>query len=92
MRGFEARARDFLRAFKAAGERGALLTIHAEDEHLIGYCTERLLGAGNRGVAHFAASRPPLSEAAAVRARAQDDRIDRSRPPTSCICRAGRDR
>lgn len=66
MRGFEERARDFLRAFRAAADAGALLTIHAEDEHLIGYCTERLLGAGNRGVAHFAASRPPLSEAAAV--------------------------
>ncbi|HVN29393.1 MAG TPA: amidohydrolase family protein, partial [Candidatus Binataceae bacterium] len=66
MRGFEERARDFLRAFKVAAESGALLTIHAEDEHVIGYCTERLLGAGNRGVAHFAASRPPLSEAAAV--------------------------
>jgi dihydropyrimidinase len=66
MRGFEDRARDFLRAFKMAAESAALLTIHAEDEHLIGYCTERLLGAGNRSVAHFAASRPPLSEAAAV--------------------------
>ena len=67
MQGFEARARDFLRAFKAAGESGALLAIHAEDEHLIGFCTERLLAAGNDGVKHFAASRPPLSEAAAVR-------------------------
>lgn len=66
MRGFEERARDFLRAFRVAADAGALLAIHAEDEHLIGYCTERLLGAGNRGVAHFAASRPPLSEAAAV--------------------------
>jgi dihydropyrimidinase len=66
MRGFEARARDFMRAFRAAADCGALLTIHAEDEHLIGYCTERLLGAGKVGVAHFAASRPPLSEAAAV--------------------------
>jgi dihydropyrimidinase len=67
MQGFEARARDFLRAFNAAGESGALLAIHAEDEHLIGFCTERLLAAGNDGVEHFAASRPPLSEAAAVR-------------------------
>lgn len=66
MRGFEERARDFLRAFKSAAEAGALLTIHAEDEHVIGYCTERLLAAGNRTVAYFAASRPPLSEAAAV--------------------------
>src|SRR5271169_5367869 len=67
MQGFEARARDFLRAFKAAGESGALLAIHAEDEHLIGFCTERLLAAGHDSVKHFAASRPPLSEAAAVR-------------------------
>ncbi|HYK65522.1 MAG TPA: dihydropyrimidinase [Patescibacteria group bacterium] len=67
MQGFEARARDFLRAFKVASESGALLTIHAEDECLIGFCTERLLAAGKRDVTHFAASRPPLSEAAAVR-------------------------
>jgi dihydropyrimidinase len=67
MQGFEARARDYLRAFKMAGESGALLAIHAEDEHLIGFCTERLLAAGRRDVTHFAASRPPLSEAAAVR-------------------------
>ena len=67
MMGFEARARDYLRAFKMAGDSGALLAIHAEDEHLIGYCTERLLAASKNDVTHFAASRPPLSEAAAVR-------------------------
>jgi dihydropyrimidinase len=67
MQGFETRARDYMRAFKAAGECGALLAIHAEDEHLIGFCTERLLAAGKRDVTHFGASRPPLSEAAAVR-------------------------
>jgi dihydropyrimidinase len=67
MMGFENRAREYLRAFKVAAESGALLAIHAEDEHLIGYCTERLLAAGKRDVTHFAASRPPLSEAAAVR-------------------------
>lgn len=66
MQGFEARARDYMRAFKAAGECGALLAIHAEDEHLIGFCTEMLLRAGKEGVAYFGASRPPLSEAAAV--------------------------
>jgi dihydropyrimidinase len=66
MMGFEHRVRDFLRAFRAAGECGGLLAIHAEDEHLIGFCTERLLAAGKSSVAHFAASRPPLSEAAAV--------------------------
>jgi len=67
MQGFEARARDFMRAFRVAGDSGALLAIHAEDEHLIGFCTERLLAADKHDVTHFAASRPPLSEAAAVR-------------------------
>ncbi len=67
MMNFEARARDFLRAFRVAGESGALLTIHAEDENLIGYCTEMLLRAGKESVEHFAASRPPLSESAAVK-------------------------
>lgn len=67
MQGFESRARDYLRAFRVAAESGALLAIHAEDEHLIGFCTERLLAAGKSDVAHFAASRPPLSETAAVR-------------------------
>lgn len=67
MMGFENRARDYLRAFKVAGESGAMLAIHAEDEHLIGFCTERLLAAGKSDVTHFAASRPPLTEAAAVR-------------------------
>ncbi len=73
MRGFEERARDFLRAFEAAADAGALLTIHAEDEHLIGYCTERLLAAGNRERRAFRGQ-----PAAAVRsrgrvARPQDD-------------------
>lgn len=66
MSGFEDRVRDFLRAFAAAAEARALLTIHAEDQHLIGYCTERLYSAGHAGVEYFAASRPPLSESAAV--------------------------
>ena len=67
MANFEARARDFLRAFRAAGEAGALLTIHAEDENLIGYCTEMLLRAGKQSVEHFPASRPPIVEGAAVK-------------------------
>ncbi len=67
MQGFEARARDYLRAFRVAGECGALLAIHAEDENMIGFCTERLLAAGKSDVTHFGASRPPLSESAAVR-------------------------
>lgn len=77
MRGFEARASDFLRFFRAAGQNSALLTIHAEDENIIGYLTERLYAEGNRGVDHFAASRPPSSEAvAAARAIAMAQAAD----------------
>lgn len=67
MNRFEARVRDFMRAFRAAADAGALLNVHAEDEHLIGYCTERLLAAGHRGVEYFAASRPPIVEETAVK-------------------------
>jgi dihydropyrimidinase len=67
MAGFEARVRDFMRAFRAAADAGALLNIHAEDEHLIGYCTERLYAEGHRGVEYFPASRPPEVEEAAVK-------------------------
>lgn len=66
MGGFEARVRDFLKLFGVAAENSALLAIHAEDEHLIGFCTERLLAAGKDDVRYFASSRPPASEAAAV--------------------------
>jgi dihydropyrimidinase len=66
MRGFEARARDFMKLFAVAAESGALLTIHAEDEQLIGFCTGRLIAAGKTGVQYFAESRPPASEASAV--------------------------
>ncbi|HYA35443.1 MAG TPA: dihydropyrimidinase [Candidatus Binataceae bacterium] len=66
MRGFEERARDFLRAFRAVADSGGILTIHAEDEHLIGHCTDRLVQAGCTSVAHYGASRPPVSESAAV--------------------------
>src|SRR5262249_20665084 len=67
MNRFEARVRDFMRAFRAAADADALLTIHAEDEHLIGYCTERLLAQGHRGVEYFPASRPQIVEEAAVK-------------------------
>jgi dihydropyrimidinase len=77
MRGFEARALDFLRFFRAASQNSALLTIHAEDENIIAYCTERLYAEGKRGVDHFAASRPPSSEAvAAARAIAMAQAAD----------------
>ena len=84
MQGFEARARDYLRAFEVAGESGALLAIHAEDEHLIGFCTERLLAAGKSRRDAF--RRQP---SAAIRGRrgpprARDDGIGRR----ACLLRA----
>jgi dihydropyrimidinase len=66
MRDFEARALDFLRFFRVAGQSEALLAIHAEDQNIIDYCTERLYADGNRGVDHFAASRPPSAETVAA--------------------------
>ena len=49
MQGFEASRARFPPRVQAPRARAArLLAIHAEDEHLIGFCTERLLAAGNR--------------------------------------------
>ena len=86
MNRFEARVRDFMRAFRAAAEAGALLTIHAEDEHLIGYCTERLLAEGHRGVEY---SRPAVRRSWKKRRSSGHLRwrLWRVRPPISFTCR-----
>ena len=69
---FEARVRDFMRAFRAAAEAGALLTIHAEDEHLIGYCTSASPAAN---VASSTCREPPPAvEEIAVKRPAMTDR------------------
>ncbi|GAB4337946.1 MAG: dihydropyrimidinase [Dehalococcoidia bacterium] len=64
---FTARAREFYRALDVAGSAGLLTAIHAEDEPTFAHCTTRLLEAGHRGVEWFPESRPPVSEAIAVR-------------------------
>ncbi len=66
MRRFEARAHDFLKLFAKSAQNGGLMTIHAEDENIISFCTQRLLDEGKTGAQYFADSRPPISEAAAV--------------------------
>jgi dihydropyrimidinase len=66
MRHFEERAGDFLKVFAAAAESGGLMTIHAEDENIINFCTQRLIDAGKTATQYFPDSRPALSEAAAV--------------------------
>ncbi|HUY19502.1 MAG TPA: dihydropyrimidinase [Candidatus Binataceae bacterium] len=66
MRRFEERARDFLKLFAAAAQNGGLMTVHAEDENIINFCTQRLIDQGKTAAQYFADSRPPLSEAAAV--------------------------
>ncbi len=66
MRRFEERARDFMKLFAIAAQSGGLMTIHAEDENIIQYCTQRLIDEGKTAARYFPDSRPPLSEAAAV--------------------------
>jgi len=53
-------------ALELVAETGLVLSVHAEDESLIGHLTARLIAEGrNDPQAHFA-SRPPFVEAAAV--------------------------
>jgi dihydropyrimidinase len=66
MRRFEARMRDFLKLFATAARSNGLMTIHAEDENIISFCTQRLIDEGKTGTQYFPDSRPPISEAAAV--------------------------
>lgn len=66
MRRFEERARDFLKVFAAAAQNGGLMTIHAEDENIINFCTQRLIDEGKTATRYFPDSRPAISEAAAV--------------------------
>lgn len=55
-----------IRAVEEAGANGMLTLIHCEDQDLITAATERLRRTGRLQMAHFAASRPPVSERAAV--------------------------
>ncbi len=66
--GFAARTAEYLAAYRAAGEVGALVAVHAEDHALIAKRTAELHAAGRVGVEWFPESRPPQAEEIAVRA------------------------
>ena len=53
-------------AFRLLAARGALATVHAEDERMILEETARLTAAGQTGMAYFTQSRPPQSERRAI--------------------------
>lgn len=57
---------ELLQVLDAARGAGVLVNVHAEDGSLIDYNTERLLGAGARGIDQLGPSRPPRAEALAV--------------------------
>lgn len=63
---FNQRALDYQRALAVAGANGAIVNIHAEDETIISYMTERLLAEGKTEPRYFPASRPAVSEAVAA--------------------------
>jgi dihydropyrimidinase len=50
----------------AAGAEGFLVLAHCEDEHLIDFCSARLVAAGTADFRQFGASRPIAAEEAAV--------------------------
>lgn len=57
---------DMERAFAALAKRGALATVHCEDEDTILAETARLIAEGKTGLAHFSESRPDESERLAI--------------------------
>lgn len=63
---FDELAPQYMKVMAQAGCLGALTNIHAEDQCLISYLTERLNAAGHWGVRYFADSRPRLAEGLAV--------------------------
>src|SRR6267378_2648598 len=66
--GFAARTAEYLLAYRAAADVGALVAVHAEDHALIAKRTAELHAAGRVGVEWFPESRPPQAEEIAVRA------------------------
>jgi dihydropyrimidinase len=60
------RGDELVRAVALAGSLGMLTMIHCEDGPLIDYATADLLANGRSGLQHYAASRPDVSELAAV--------------------------
>jgi len=63
---FGGRAADYLQAMAVAGGHGVLTMVHCEDGALVEHATSTLVAAGRGGLEHFAETRPPASEWAAV--------------------------
>jgi dihydropyrimidinase len=63
---FDARSLDYLRTLDLAGQNRMLTLIHCEDACIISHLTQKLMAAGRGDLSHYAASRPVVSEAAAV--------------------------
>ncbi len=55
--------RDVLSVLQAAADRGLMVSVHAEDQALIGHLTECHLSKGENTVAYLPDSRPPVAEA-----------------------------
>lgn len=64
---FDADVVEFMRAMEAAGRRGLVTMIHCEDHGLVEYASRRLIEAGRGATRHYAAARPDVTEAVAVR-------------------------
>lgn len=63
---FDARAADFLRAMEVAGRHGVLTMVHCEDGPLVEHAIAALVADGRGGLDHYAETRTPSSESAAV--------------------------
>lgn len=63
---FDARAGDHLAALAVAARHGVLTMVHCEDSALVERATAALVADGRGGLEHYAETRPPSSERAAV--------------------------
>ncbi len=55
-----------MRVFRAAAKAGVLVMVHAENDAIVTYHTEKLVAQGHTSLAYHAKARPPLAEAEAV--------------------------
>jgi len=63
---FDARAGAFLQALETAGRHGVLTMVHCEDGPLVEHAITELVAAGRGSLDHYAETRTPSSESAAV--------------------------
>ncbi len=63
---FDARATDYLKALKLAGDNRMITLIHCEDACVINFLVEELIAAGRGDPTNYSKSRPIFAESAAV--------------------------